>query len=302
MYNAGGRILRERGEIVFNIIVNCHARRVKKLIAAMEARLRAHGAQYRFFYTQREGDAGKYAYSLSAAGGTEFIVVGGDGTLNEVVSGLFDPSVCTVGLVPAGTGNDFAASMNIPHGIRALDLILNGTPQPVDYIECGTRRSINIVGTGIDVEILRRCARMRVGTNKGKYFRSLVATLFHYRGTKLTVTVGGETKEYFALIAAVCNGKQFGGGIPICPVADAADGQLELVIVDSPKRRKIVFELIRLMRGKLLERPITHHISCSEALITSPDGNLFVQYDGEIEEAEALNAHLVAGKLRMYRG
>ncbi len=287
---------------MWNIIVNCHARRIKKLIAAMEKRLQAHGAEYRFFYTERTGDAYKYARSLSEAGGRKFIVVGGDGTLNEVVSGLADPSSCTLGLVPAGTGNDFAASAHIPHGIRALDLILSGTPQPVDYIECGTRRSINIAGTGIDVEILRRCARMRHGTNKGKYFRSLVATLKRYEGTRLSVTTGGETREYFALIAVVCNGKQFGGGIPICPVADAADGQLELVVVESPARSKILPELIRLMCGKILQRPITHHIPCSEAVISSPDGKIFVQYDGEIEEADALNAHLVSGKLRMYRG
>lgn len=287
---------------MFNVIVNCHARRVRKLVAAMEKKFRARGIGYRIFYTERTGDAGKYARSLSESGGKDFIVVGGDGTLNEVVSGLADPSSCTLGLVPAGTGNDFAASAHIPHGIRALDLILSGTPQPVDYIECGTRRSINIAGTGIDVEILRRCARMRHGTNKGKYFRSLVATLKRYEGTRLSVTTGGETREYFALIAVVCNGKQFGGGIPICPVAQPDDGRLELVVVDSPKRRKILPELIRLMRGKLLTRPITHHIPCSEAVITSPDGDLFVQYDGEIGEAAALNAHLVSGKLKMFRG
>ena len=287
---------------MFNVIVNCHARNCKKIAAEIEKKFRARGIAYRMFYTERTGDAEKYARSLTQAGGREFLVVGGDGTLNEVVSGLSDPSSCTLGLIPAGTGNDFAAAVGIPRGVRALDLILDGEPRPVDYIECGTRRSINIVGTGIDVEILRRCAAMKHGTNKGKYFRSLVATLFHYRGTKLTVTTGGETKEYFALIAAVCNGRQLGGGIPLCPAARADDGQLELVVVDSPKRRKLLFELIRLMRGKLLERPITHHIPCSEAVISSPDGPIFVQYDGEIAQADALNAHLVSGKLKMYRG
>ena len=285
-----------------NVIVNAHARRVKKIVAAMEERFREHGVQYRIFPTRQAGDAETFARSLSEAGEREFIVTGGDGTLNEVISGLADPGVCTVGLVPAGTGNDFAASLQIPHGIRALDLILDRAPQPVDYIECGGRRSINIVGTGIDVEILRRCAGMRFGTNKGKYFRSLVATLAHYRGTKLLVTVNGETNEYFALIAAVCNGRQLGGGIPLCPVAKADDGRLELVVVDSPKRRRIPFELLRLMRGKLLERPITHHIPCSQATISSPDGPIFVQYDGEIGQTQTLDARLVSGKLKMYRG
>lgn len=211
---------------MLNVIVNRKARRVGKLIAKTEKRLAAAGIAYRIFYTDKSGAAFKYARSLSSAGGKEFLVVGGDGTVNEVLSGLVDPSVCTLAVMPAGTGNDFAVAAGIPSRMKALELYLNGVPRPVDYIECGTRRSMNIAGTGIDVEVLRRCERMKYGTRRGKYFRALVACLLRYRGTKLRVTVNGETKEYTALIAAVCNGTQFGGGIPLCPAAEIDDGQL----------------------------------------------------------------------------
>ncbi len=286
---------------MLNVIVNQQARRVKKLVAKTEERLTAAGVAYRVFYTDKPGAAMKYARSLSAAGGTEFLVVGGDGTVNEVLSGLTDPAACTLAMLPAGTGNDFAAAAGIPVGLRALDLYFNGVPRPVDYIECGTRRSMNIAGTGIDVEILRRCQRMKHGTNKGKYFRALVACLLRYRGTKVRVTVNGETREYTALIAAVCNGTRLGGGIPLCPPAKIDDGQLELVIVDCPPLRTLVPELVRLMRGKLLTRPIAHHIPCSGAVIEG-EGNIFVQYDGEICEEGALNARIVSGALKLYRG
>ena len=286
---------------MLNVIVNQQARRVKKLVAKTEERLTAAGVAYRVFYTDKPGAAMKYARSLSAAGGTEFFVVGGDGTVNEVLSGLTDPAACTLAMLPAGTGNDFAAAAGIPVGLRALDLYFNGVPRPVDYIECGTRRSMNIAGTGIDVEILRRCQRMKHGTNKGKYFRALVACLLRYRGTKVRVTVNGETREYTALIAAVCNGTRLGGGIPLCPPAKIDDGQLELVIVDCPPLRTLVPELVRLMRGKLLTRPIAHHIPCSGAVIEG-EGNIFVQYDGEICEEGALNARIVSGALKLYRG
>lgn len=286
---------------MLNVIVNQQARRVKKLVAKTEERLTAAGVAYRVFYTDKTGAAMKYARSLSAAGGTEFLVVGGDGTVNEVLSGLTDPAACTLAMLPAGTGNDFAAAAGIPVGLRALDLYFNGVPRPVDYIECGTRRSMNIAGTGIDVEILRRCQRMKHGTNKGKYFRALVACLLRYRGTKVRVTVNGETREYTALIAAVCNGTRLGGGIPLCPPAKIDDGQLELVIVDCPPLRTLVPELMRLMRGKLLTRPIAHHIPCSGAVIEG-EGNIFVQYDGEICEEGALNARIVSGALKLYRG
>ena len=286
---------------MLNVIVNQQARRVKKLVAKTEERLTAAGVAYRVFYTDKPGAAMKYARSLSAAGGTEFLVVGGDGTVNEVLSGLTDPVACTLAMLPAGTGNDFAAAAGIPRGIKALDLYLNGAARPVDYMECGTRRSMNIAGTGIDVEILRRCQRMKHGTNKGKYFRALVACLLRYRGTKVRVTVNGETREYTALIAAVCNGTRLGGGIPLCPPAKIDDGQLELVIVDCPPLRTLVPELVRLMRGKLLTRPIAHHIPCSGAVIEG-EGNIFVQYDGEICEEGALNARIVSGALKLYRG
>lgn len=286
---------------MLNVIVNRKARRVGKLIAKTEKRLAAAGIAYRIFYTDKPGAAFKYARSLSSAGGKEFLVVGGDGTVNEVLSGLVDPSVCTLAVMPAGTGNDFAVAAGIPSRMKALELYLNGVPRPVDYIECGTRRSMNIAGTGIDVEVLRRCERMKYGTRRGKYFRALVACLLRYRGTKLRVTVNGETKEYTALIAAVCNGTQFGGGIPLCPIAEIDDGQLELVIVDCPPPRTLVLELVRLMRGKLLTRPITHHIPCNGAVIEG-EGNIFVQYDGEICEEGALNAKIVRGALKLYRG
>ena len=113
--------------------------------------------------------------------------------------------------------------------------------------------------------------------------------------------MNGETREYTALIAAVCNGTRLGGGIPLCPPAKIDDGQLELVIVDCLPLRTLVPELVRLMRGKLLTRPIAHHIPCSGAVIEG-EGNIFVQYDGEICEEGALNARIVSGALKLYRG
>ena len=286
---------------MLNVIVNPKIRKMKKLVAEIDVRMKERGVACRFFYSSKRGDARKYAHSLTAAGQTQLVVVGGDGTVNEVLSGMVDPSAVTLGIIPAGTGNDFAAAVGIPLGAKAVSCILDGEPQPVDYIECGTRRALNIAGTGMDVEILRRCENMRCGGRRGKYFRSLLATLFRYKGSRLLVTVNGETREYNAMIAAVCNGKQLGGGIPLCPAAQPDDGVMELVVVDCPPRRKLLPKLVRLMRGKLLEEPITHHIGCSAATVTSPDGKLYVQYDGEIFEEEALNAYLVGGKLHLWR-
>ena len=286
---------------MLNVIVNPKVRRVDRLVAELGRRFQEAGADHRFFYSSKQGNAIKYAHSLTAAGQTQIVVVGGDGTLNEVLSGIVEPARVSLGIIPAGTGNDFAETARIPFGVRAADLILQTEPVPTDYIECGARRSLNIAGTGIDVEILRRCERMR-GSKKGKYLRSLIATLFRYRGCTLTVTADGASQEVRAMIAAVCNGSRLGGGIPLCPVAKIDDGLMELVFVDCPRRSRYLPALLRLMRGKLLEQPIAHRISCREAEIVSPQGGLFVQYDGEILQTDALRARLVAGGIRIWRG
>lgn len=286
---------------MLNVIVNPHIRKMDGLVAEIVRRLTSRGVVHRIFYPAKQGAAREFSQCLTRSGEREIVAVGGDGTLNEVLSGLADPASVTLGLIPAGTGNDFAAAANIPCGVRALDLILDGESLETDYLECGGHRSMNIAGMGIDVEILRRCAAMKHGTRKSKYFFSLVATLFRYRGTRLRVTADGETREYNAMIAAACNGTRLGGGIPLCPPAKIDDGLLDLVVVDCPPCRKLLPELIRLMRGKLLEQPIAHHILCKEARIEAAEGGA-VQYDGEIFEGGVLDARIVSGKLRMYRG
>lgn len=290
---------------MLNIIVNPQALRGKgkRLLEKIERRLKDEQVSYQILRSGRKGAIGEFARCLTQKGQRRLVAFGGDGTLNEMVTGLVDPEECEIGLIPAGTGNDFAASAGIPSGMAALELILNGEAKPTDYIQFDDgKRSINIAGLGIDVDILQRCARKKIGGRRSKYFFSLLASLCRYRKLRLGVTVNGEYKEYDALIAALCNGKQFGGGIPFCPEAVIDDGMMDLMVVDCPKRGKIPAELLKLMRGKILNLPITHHILCEEACIAAvPRENVTAQYDGELMECERLHAKLVSGKLKMFR-
>lgn len=274
----------------------------KKLLEAVEARLRETGTEYRIFFTEKRGGGREIAERLTQNGETTVAVIGGDGTLNDVLTGIANPSACRLGLIPAGTGNDFAASANIPYGFAALELILSGEAKPTDFIDFSDgRRSLNIAGLGMDVDILTRCERMKRLHAKSKYFLSLLASLFRYRGCEITVTANGETKTHNALIAAVCNGKRLGGGIPLCPPAEIADGKIDLTVVDCPKRIKLLGALIKLMRGKVFELPFAFHTLCESAVI-KPAARCFAQYDGELYETQSLEAKIVNGQLNMFRG
>ncbi len=284
---------------MLHFIVNSGAKKLEELLAALKERLENKRIAYEIHSGKGKKETRELVGELSKAPAT-IVAVGGDGTLNDVVCGLECPENVELGLIPYGTGNDFAAAAKIPFGIDALDLILNTKSKFTDYIECGGMRSINIAGLGIDVDILERCRRKK-GGKRNKYFRSLLASVLKYRGQNVKITVDGKQIGQKAYIAAICNGTQFGGGIPICPPALLDDGKLDLVVVDSPKWYKLLAELVSLMRGKILNRAIAHRYVCSEVTIEQENGTV-VQFDGELVEAKTLTASVVSGKLRMFRG
>lgn len=287
---------------MFYIIVKPLKKKKATLHEEIKARLARAGIPFEFRVTAHKGEGRELAARFSAMENAVLIVVGGDGTLNDVLSGIADPKTCTLGLIPAGTGNDFAAAAKIPYGIEALDLILNKEPRFTDYLAFSDgRRSLNIAGIGIDVDILQRCERKKHFTARSKYFFSLLSSLCHFRGAKMKICFNGQTAEGKYLISVVCNGRQFGGGIPICPPAVIDDGKMELVYVDCPSRLKIPFALIKLMRGKLLTLPIAHAVTCMEAALI-PERPCVAQYDGELYEAERLNVKVIHRELKMYRG
>lgn len=288
---------------MLNIIVNPNACRGKNkgLLQAVKDRLEQEGVPFAVYETHGTGDGREIARTLSLAGETLLIAMGGDGTLNEVLCGIVEPEKVTLGLIPAGTGNDFAAAANIPEGLAALDLILNGEAKYTDYLECNDgMRSINIAGLGIDVDILERCERMK-GSDKSKYFRALLRSLISFRALKITITADGKTEEHRALLAAACNGVQFGGGIKICPPAVIDDGKMDLIVIDCPGRIKLPYYLVKLKKGKVLSLSPAHRILCEEAVI-EPERKGRAQYDGELKGADALTAKIVHAKLKMFRG
>lgn len=271
-----------------------------KLHTQIEERMKKEGLPYEFRVTQSKGEGKELAARFSRRENAVIVVVGGDGTLNDALNGIADPSSCALGLIPAGTGNDFAAAAKIPKGIAALDLILRGEPRYTDYLAFSDgRRSMNIAGAGIDVDILLRCERMKRFRARSKYFFSLIASLCKFRGMGMKITANGRTEEGNFLFAAVCNGRQFGGGIPICPPAKMDDGKLDLVYVSCPKHK--LRPLLKLMRGKVLDLPIARHVLCEEAKLEFA-GPFTAQYDGELYGADSFEVKLVHHSLRIYRG
>ncbi len=258
-----------------------------------------YGLEYKLYQTACQGDGKALAEQITKDGGRDIVVIGGDGTLHEVLNGLKEPSECRLGLIPSGTGNDFGYALGIPEDAeRAAELIATGQAKDVDYIEVGGKRCMNVCGMGMDVDVLERCSRGK-SRGKMKYLKSLLSSLFAFKGYNIQIQVDGETIEKHALIAAVCNGKAFGGGIRICPVAEVDDHKFDVQVIDCPNGKwKIVKAFLKLMKGKIMEVPYLSHYRTDRVVFTTKD-TAISQLDGELYQDLSFVAEIKRG-LKFY--
>ena len=258
------------------------------------------GAEYSVFETTRAGEAKEFSQRLTASGEKEIIVVGGDGTLHEVLNGLSDPSSCRLGLIPSGTGNDFAAAAGLPsNAAQAAEIILSGETKETDFLCVGGVRCMNVGGLGMDVDVLVRCKKGRFVKGKIKYLLSLLQSLFTFKGYEIEIESGERRETHKALIAVACNGTQSGGGIRICPASVIDDGKIDVMAVECMGKAQIVKAFLYLMKGKVLDYPAAEHFLCERVKIV-PSLPCTVQLDGELYDGLEFDARIERG-LKMYR-
>ena len=287
---------------MYHIIYNPVAGKKKALknLQKVEDALKAKGAEYQLHETAAARDGERIARELTQNGEYELVVLGGDGTLHEVLNGMVDPTLCRLGIIPSGTGNDFAERLGIPKKVeKAMDLILNAQAKDTDYLQVGEVRCMNVAGLGMDVDVLERCQRGKM-KGKMKYLASLVKSIFAFKGYPIAVERGGKMERRDALIAVACNGSQIGGGIRICPNAVVDDGQISVVVVECiGGKMKLLFAFWKLLRGKILKYPATRHFLC-ERVRFAPDSPCTVQLDGELYTDLDLDIEIRTG-LKIYR-
>lgn len=290
---------------MLNFIINPTAggKRGKKMlqcVSLLENRLRERNVEYSFHYSRNKGDATKLTAELIASGVDNVVAVGGDGTLHEVINGFSNFDKVALGIIPCGTGNDFANVLNLPlDPVKALDIILDNTPKFTDFMQMPTVRGLNIIGMGIDVEVLKRYERLKKKT-KFSYTSSLIKTLFKFKCIEFDSNFNDSKNKHLSFIAGVANGRVFGGGLPLCPIADPADGKLDFVVVDAMNKLKIIGAFIKLKKGTLLSLKQAHHYTTDKIEVVS-QAPYTVNVDGELYENIPFKVEVVTNTLRIYR-
>ena len=291
-------------KVMYHIIINPKAGKGKSLKALRltEEKFKEKGIEYAVMRTEGPRHAIRLAREAAESGATDIVAMGGDGTLNEVLNGIPDPSAVRIGLIPCGTGNDFAVSAGISRNIpEAIDQLIGCKARPTDYMQMDAGvRGINIIGTGIDVDVLDRCRRSKVLRGKVQYAVSLIVSLVKFEFYRFTAKYNGHENRHEALIACVGNGRQFGGGIPICPTAEIDDGLMDCMIAGRMKKIAIPAAFVSLMRGNILKKKFTS-MERTTRLEVEPETRMTVQVDGELYDDLPFRVTLVPGGLKFYR-
>ncbi|WP_106766247.1 diacylglycerol/lipid kinase family protein [Paenibacillus faecalis] len=228
--------------------------------------LRKKGVHYQVKFSESPDHAAQILkkHVKEAAQVKAVAVIGGDGTLQSIVGELAGTRI-PLGVIPAGSGNDFARALGIPSSPKkALDYLLTGAIQKIDLAQNGNRTFITVVGIGLDGKLAQNVNQSkykkwfnRVRMGRLAYIVSFLQVFTRYRPS-LSVSIQVDDKEMTfsdVWLIAVANIPNYGGGMNICPHASYTDGFFDICIVHGVSRFEALRLFLRVITGK--------HTSCS---------------------------------------
>lgn len=234
--------------------------------------------------TQTRGDAERIAASL-AGRAAAICVVGGDGTVHEVVNGVL-PRRVPIAVIPSGSGNDLASLLDFPKTPGELAAVLeDGLCAELDVIDFGDRYCVNSAGLGFEGAVNRFSHRIAGLGGRTRYALALFPALGRVRCTNFTlVTSRGDQIRGKKLMVSVGNGHRTGGAFYLTPDAFPDDGLLDLCVVEPMRRVRMMWVLPQALSGRhVLRREVS--MLRAESVTIEADEAYPMHIDGEYMRA-----------------
>ncbi|MEI8294085.1 MAG: diacylglycerol kinase family protein [bacterium] len=264
----------------------------------LEERIRRLAAEVPVRLTAEAGDARSIAAEAVRDGVEVIIAAGGDGTLNEVVNGIGGAPV-SLGILPVGTMNVFAAELGIPHGNleRAWRIVQEGKIVSVDQPMANDTRFLQLAGVGLDAEVVRKTtADSKRALGPLSYLLTLVQVAAHKPARVVLESEGGHVREgSFALIG---NGRLYGGPFPVFKRASLYDGLLDVLVFQNQSHWDVVRYFQAIAFGTHPELPDVEYFQTSSLKVTST-GDIPIELDGEVAGVLPCSFSLESPKLRV---
>ncbi len=234
-------------------------------LATMEEGLHELGLEHDLRLTEGPGDATRLARRALEDGSRFLVAVGGDGTVHEVVNGMFDHDrhpvpAPVLGVVAAGSGCDLIRTFSLPtQPAAAVSRLAGGDVRPLDVVRlsyvdadghAAVRYFVNIAEAGLGGSTAARAARLPPWLGISRYFLAFWMTLPRYRpGSMRIETDDGPRYEGRAVNVVAANCRFFGGGMQVSPRSEPDDGTLEVLVFTGPKSDSFTM-LPRVYRGR----------------------------------------------------
>ncbi len=286
------------------IIVNPVSGKGKSLgvLPKVVAWCRKEGVEFRLFTTTRPGDGVGQARLARIAGYERIVVLGGDGTVNEVGQVLLGTNAI-LGVLPGGSGNDFLKMLGKKNGLeQAMRIAFLGEPHEVDVGIANGRPFFNVVGIGFDAKVALEAMRSRL-SGFPAYLWAVFKVLRNHRPLPLEIELDQLKFSENVTLVSVGNGRSSGGGFYLTPRAKLDDGLFDICIMEFFPKSKVFSVLPRALKGTHVRLDGVRVYRSRRILVRSAEG-FPVHIDGEPqpEPLEKLEIMLDIRKLKVSYG
>ena len=282
--------------------------RHRGLLPAVLERLGAAGRTVRLLEAGSGDEAEQACRQAVAEGLGALVAVGGDGTVHRALQAVATTQV-GFGVVPAGTGNDFAAGTGVPSApLKAAEAIAAAIRDQRDRAmdlarvttaEGDVRWFGAVLAAGFDAIVNERANRMRRPRGPRRYDLAILLEMARLRPRRYTLVLDGADRSLTGVLVAIGNCRSYGGGLLICPDADPADGLLDVVVASSLGRGALIRLKPRLRRGTHLSDPRVAAYTAREVRIKAE--GIIAYADGERIAALPLLVSCIPGAVRLLR-
>ncbi len=258
--------------------------------------------EYFIEITERPGHASEISRNYSSRDQYRIYSVGGDGTLNEVLSGMAGSS-SSLAVIPAGSGNDFVRS--IVKDFTSEDILkrtIEGNETLIDIGKANGRHFLNISSAGLDAEIVHHAANLKklpLVSGSGAYIlAALYTVIFKLKPKKMDLEIDGISHKIDSYLVAIANGKYYGGGILPAPDAILDDGKFDICVASKMNYFKALAFFPKFIKGKHTHLEEINFYRGAKIKIKCADG-IMSNIDGEVGIVNELTFEIIPKGIRM---
>lgn len=289
------------------VVVNPHGgrKRGSQLADVVRPVLQSRHARLNVHLTEFSGHAQQLVHSLDLGAYDAVVVIGGDGTLHEIVNGMLtrrDGCAVPIGLIPGGSGNAFARDFDIVDPVQAAKSIIDGATRAVDVARVGMRGqtlyAVNVIGWGLVADISAGAERVR-WLGRQRYNAATLVQIGRLAPRRARIVLDGAGQQDSFVFIMACNSQYTGKGMKLAPRARPDDGLIDVVMVRRASRIQLLRLFPKVFNGTHLASPLVEYAQLKRFSV-EPEKNALLNVDGELKGSTPFEVDMQPGAIRVF--